>query len=203
MDFILLSFISHQVAAKQHRSSTEHEPSQSQDSPPKPHSAIKHYSPEGITEAASSEESLKEITPTTPRVVIQQPASADVASTLERHPEISIDHSSANTSSARPGPSGVTFEDEGEELVPRPRKKKKRKVRVDEGTENNEECELVEVVTKNSTKERVDTNGQDNVDGAIPRKKKKKKAKINAPESLPPVITHPGRRPLPQLQIED
>lgn len=197
-------FISHQAAAKQHKSSAEHEPSQSQDSPSKQPSVIKDYAPQGITEPASSEESLKEITPTTPRIVIQQPASVDMASTPERHAGIPIDQSSVNTSSARPGPSGVTFEDDGEELVPSPRKKKKRKVRVDEGlnTGNNEECELVEVVTKGGTQGRVD-NGQDNIDAAIPRKKKKKKAKSSAPESLPPVITRPGRRPLPPLQLED
>lgn len=198
-------FFSHQAAAKQHKSSAEHEPSQ--DSPSKQSSAIKDYSPQGITEPASSEESLKEIIPTTPRIAIQQPASVDMASAPERHQGISIDQSCADTSSSRPGPSGVTFEDDGEELVPSPRKKKKRKVRVDEGlntgTGNNEECELVEVVTKGSTQGRLD-NEQDNIDAAIPRKKKKKKKpKSSAPESLPPVITRPGRRPLPQLQIED
>ncbi|XP_078364716.1 uncharacterized protein LOC144649135 [Oculina patagonica] len=201
-----ISEVSSKAAAKQHKSSTEQEPSQSQDSPSKQPSVIKGYSPQGITEPASSEESLKEITPTTPRIVIQQPASGGMASTLERHAGIPIDQSSVNTSSARPGPSGVTFEDDGEELVPSPRKKKKRKVRVDEGlntgTGNIEECELVEVVTKGSTQGHVN-NGQDNVDAAIPRKKKKKKAKSSAPESLPPVITRPARRPLPPLQLED
>ena len=109
----------------------------------------------------------------------------------------------ADTSLARPGPSGLTFDDEGEELVPSPRKKKKRKVRVDEGsntgTGNNEECELVEVVTKGGTQGRV-VNGQDNVDAAIPRKKKKKRVRSSTTDSLPPVI---ARRPLPQLQLED
>lgn len=109
----------------------------------------------------------------------------------------------ADTSLARPGPSGLTFDDEGEELVPSPRKKKKRKVRVDEGsntgTGNNEECELVEVVTKGGTQGHV-VSGQDNVDAAIPKKKKKKKVRNYAPDSLPPVI---ARRPLPQLQLED
>ena len=182
----------------------DHEPLQIQDSSCQQSSVNKDYSPQGITEPTSSEESLKEITPTTPRVVIQQPASVDMASTLEpRQAGISPGQYGVDTSLARPGPSGVTFNDEGEELVPSPRKKKKRKVRVDEGlnteTGNKEECELVEVVTKGGTQGHV-VNGQDNVDAAIPKKKKKKKAKSPAPESLPPVIT---RRPLPQLQLED
>lgn len=127
-----------------------------------------------------------------------------MASTVEpRRAGISTDQYGVDTSLARPGPSGVTFDDEGEELVPSPQKKKKRKVRIDEGlntgTGNNEECELVEVVTKGGTQGHV-VNGQDSVDAAIPKKKKKKKAKSPALESLPPVIT---RRPLPQLQLEN
>ena len=127
-----------------------------------------------------------------------------MASRLEpRHAGISTDQYGADTSLARPGPSGVTFDNEGEELVPSPRKKKKRKVRVDErlntGTGNNEGCELVEVVTK-AVIQGHEVNGQDSVDAAIPKKKKKKKVKTSAPDNLPPVIV---RRPLPQLQLED
>lgn len=137
-------------------------------------------------------------------MVIQQPANVEIPSTLEpRHAGISTDQYGVDTSLAQPGPSGVTFDNEGEELVPNPRKKKKRKVRVDEGlntrTGNNEECELVEVVTEGGTGGHV-VNGQDSADAAIPKKKKKKKVKSSAPESLPPVII---RRPLPQLQLED
>lgn len=194
-----ISEVSSKAAAKQRGPTMEHESSQIQDSSPKESSVVnKDYSPQGITEPTSSEESLKEITPTTPRVVIQQPASVDMASSLEpRH------QYAADTSLARPGPSGLTFDSEGEELVPSPRKKKKRKLRVDEGsntgTGNIEECELVEVVTKGATQGH-EVNGQDNVDAAIQKKKKKKKVKSSAPDNLPPVIT---RRPLPQLQLED
>lgn len=194
-----ISEVSSKAAAKQRRPSTEHEPSQIQDSSPKESSIVnKDYSPPGITEPTSSEESLKEITPTTPPVVIQQPASVDMASSLEP-----LHQYGADTSLARPGPSGLTFDNDGEELVPSPRKKKKRKVRVDEGsntgTGNNEECELVEVVTKGGTQGHL-VNGQDNVETAIPKKKKKKKVKSSAPDNLLPVIV---RRPLPQLQLED
>ena len=194
-------FASHQAAAKQRRSSTEHELLQIQDSSGKQSPAvIKDYLPQGITEPASSEESLKEITPTTPRLAIQQPASVDMATTLEpQHAGISTDQYGVDTSLARPGPSGVTFDSQGEELVPTPRKKKKRKVRVDEGVNtgsgNNDECELVEVVTKGH-----EVSGENSLDAAIPKKKKKKKAKSSAPNSLPPVIV---RRPLPQLQLKD
>lgn len=129
-----------------------------------------------------------------------------MASKPEQPAEISLDQYGADTSSARPGPSGVTFEDDGEELVPSPRKKKKRKVRAGEGmnsqTDNNEECELVEVVTHESKTGNV-ADGQDTVDAAIPKKKKKKKAKSSAPDVLPPVVTRQGRRPLPPLQLED
>ena len=193
-------FVSHQAAAKQRRPSTEHEPLQIQDSSSKQSSVVnKDYSPQGIAEPTSSEESLKEITPTTPRVVIQPPASVDMTSTLEsRHAGISNNQYGVDTSLARPGPSGVTFDNEGEELVTSPRKKKKRKVRADGGLNtgagNNDECELVEVVTKGDTQGHI-VNGLDNVDAAIPKKKKKKKVL-----SLPPVI---ARRPLPQLQLED
>lgn len=196
-------FISHQAAAKQRRSSVEHETLQIQDSPPEQSAVVnKDYTPQGITEPSSSEESLKEITPTTPRVVIHQPASVDMVSKLEpQYAGVSNDQYGVDTSLARPGPSGV--DNEGEELVPSPRKKKKRKVRIDEGlntgTGNDKDYELVEVVTKSGTQEHV-VSGQDNVDAAIPKKKKKKKVKSSAPDSLPPVI---ARRPLPQLQLED
>lgn len=196
-------FLSHQAAAKQRRSSVEHEPLQIQDSPPEQSAVVnKDYTPQGITEPTSSEESLKEITPTTPRVVIQQPASVAMVSKIEpQHAGVSNDQYVVDTSLARPGPSGV--DNEGEELVPSPRKKKKRKVRIDEelntGTGNDEDYELVEVVTKDGTQEHV-LSRQDNVDAAIPKKKKKKKVKSSAPDSLPPVIV---RRPLPQLQLED
>ena len=187
-------FFIHQAAAKQHRPSTEHELSQSQDSPSKQASVIKDYSPEGITEPTSSEESLREIPPTPP----QPPAGIDI-STPERHVKILID--GADTLSAQPGPSGAAFEDDEEELVPSPQKKKRRKIRTGEGMNTeNEECELVEIVTQGH----VANNGQDNVDSAIPRKKKKKK-KPKSPtlDSLPPVTVRPGRRPLPPLQLED
>lgn len=113
--------------------------------------------------------------------------------------KISIDD--ADTLSAQPGPSGAAFEDDEEELVPSPQKKKRRKIRTgEEMNTENEECELVEIVTQGH----VANNGQDNVDSAIPRKKKKKK-KPKSPtlDSLPPVTVRPGRRPLPPLQLED
>ena len=156
-----------------------------------------------MTEPSGSEESLKEITSTTPRVAIHQPAIANMASKLEQPAEIVVDQYGTDTASARPGPSGMTFadDDEGEELVPSPRKRKKRKVRegMNSQISNNEECELVGVVTKDIKPGDV-AKGQDTVDAPIPKKKKKKKTKSASPESLPPVV---NRRPLPQLQLED
>lgn len=197
-----ISEVSSKAAAKNHRSSIEHKESQGQELVSKQPSVIKDYSPLGMMEPSGSEESLKEITPTPPRVAIHQPAVGNKASKLQRPAEIVLDQYGADTASALPGPSRVTFADdeEGEELVPSPRKKKKRKVRegINSQTGNNEECELVEIVTKEIKPGNV-SNGQDTVDAPILKKKKKKKTKNASPESLPPVVT---RRPLPQLQLE-
>lgn len=198
-----ISEVSSKAAAKHHRSSVDHKQSQDQELVSKQPSVIKDYSPLGMTEPSGSEESLKEITSTTPRVAINQPAIANMASKLEQPAEIVVDQYGTDTASARPGPSWMTFadDDEGEELVLSPRKRKKRKVRegVNSQTSNNEECELVGVVTKDIKPGDV-AKGQDTVDAPIPKKKKKKKTKSASPESLPPVV---NRRPLPQLQLED
>lgn len=202
---INLCFVLHQAAAKQNRSNVEQEPSlQDQGSTSVASPDVTHYTPQGITECvSSSEESLKEITPppTTPRVTIQQPAGISMASTTQPHTGILSDQYGDDTSSARAGPSRiptVTFEDEAEELVPSPRRKKKKKPRGSEGmnteTLNNGGYELAAVNAKGSAHV-----GQDNVDAAAPRRKKKK-VKATAPESLPPVVV---RRPLPQLQLQE
>ena len=91
----------------------------------------------------------------------------------------------------------VTFEDEVGELVPSPRRKKKKKARMSEVTNtdtlNNDDYELSSVISKE-----IANTGQDKVDAATPRKKKKKAKSTASADSLPPVIV---RRPLPQLKL--
>lgn len=182
-----------QAAAKQSRSTIEQEPVEFHDSRPNTTLDINHYSPPKITECATtSEESLKEITPPPPN-------RTDMPSMPQQYGGNSSDQYGGHTSSAHVGSTRVpmvTFEDEVGELVPSPRRKKKKKARTSEVTNtdtlNNDDYELSSVNSKE-----IANPGQDKVDGATPRKKKKK-AKSTATDSLPPVIV---RRPLPQLKL--
>ena len=159
-----------------------------------------HYSPQGITEcASSSEESLKEITPapTSPRVEVKQPASIFTSQLQET---ISSNQYQSEVLSFNPGPRRVpmvTFNDQVEELVSSSQGKRKKKTKVSEDantkTLNSGDYELTAVNRENAIA------GQDTVDAVTPRKKKKKKPKANSPDSLPPVV----RRPLPQLPPQD
>ena len=190
--------MAHQAAAKQNRSNVKQEPTQHQDSPSSRMANNANYTPQGITEgASSSEESLKEITPsrTIPQVTTQLPAG-----TLQPHAEISSNqyHNEMSQTIVRPKRVPmVTFEDEVGELVPSSQRKKKKKTRASEDTNtlNKADYELTPVNIKESAYE-----GQDTVDAVTPRKKKKKKFKATAPDTLPPVVV---RRPLPQLQLQE
>ena len=196
----LFTLLLYQAAAKQNRSNVEEDTLQQQDYSTITGPDTAHYSPQGITEcASSSEESLKEIThpPTSPRVEVKQPASI-ITSQLQE--TISSNQYQSELLSFNPGPRRVpmvTFNDQVEELVPSSQGKKKKKTKVSEDantkTLNSGDHELTAVNRENASA------GQDTVDAVTPRKKKKKKPKANSPDSLPPVV----RRPLPQLPPQD
>ena len=195
----VFTLLLHQAAAKQNRSSVEEDTLQQQDYSVITSPDTAHYSPQGITEcASSSEESLKEITPpsTSPRVEVKQPASI-ITSQLQ---ETISSNQYQSELSFNPGPrrvSMITFNDQVEELVPSSQGKKKKKTKVSEdantNTLNSGDYELTAVNRENASA------GQDTVDAVTPRKKKKKKPKANSPDSLPPIV----RRPLPQLPPQD
>ena len=76
-DVFKITLILHQATAKQNRSNVEEDTLKQHDYSTITSPDTAHYSPQGITEcASSSEESLKEITPppTSPRVEVKQPA---------------------------------------------------------------------------------------------------------------------------------
>ena len=195
----VFTLLLHQAAAKENRSSVEEDTLQQQDYSVITSPDTAHYSPQGITEcASSSEESLKEITPpsTSPRVEVKQPASI-ITSQLQ---ETISSNQYQSELSFNPGPrrvSMITFNDQVEELVPSSQGKKKKKTKVSEdantNTLNSGDYELTAVNRENASA------GQDTVDAVTPRKKKKKKPKANSPDSLPPIV----RRPLPQLPPQD
>ena len=195
----VFTLLLHQAAAKENRSSVEEDTLQQQDYSVITSPDTAHYSPQGITEcASSSEESLKEITPpsTSPRVEVKQPASI-ITSQLQ---ETISSNQYQSELSFNPGPrrvSMITFNDQVEELVPSSQGKKKKKTKVSEDantkTLNSGDYELTTVNRENAS------TGQDTVDAVTPRKKKKKKPKANSPDSLPPIV----RRPLPQLPPQD
>ena len=195
----VFTLLLHQAAAKENRSSVEEDTLQQQDYSVITSPDTAHYSPQGITEcASSSEESLKEITPpsTSPRVEVKQPASI-ITSQLQ---ETISSNQYQSELSFNPGPrrvSMITFNDQVEELVPSSQGKKKKKTKVSEdantNTLNSGDYELTAVNRENAS------TGQDTVDAVTPRKKKKKKPKANSPDSLPPIV----RRPLPQLPPQD
>ena len=192
-DFFCLFVFLCQAAAKQNRSTVEQEPSEYHDSRPNTTLDINHYLPPRITECATtSEESLKEVPP-------PPPTGTDMASMPQQFVGNSSHQYGGDTSSARVGSTRVpmvTFEDEVGELVPSPRRKKKKKARTSEVTNtdtlDNNDYELSSVNAKE-----IPHPGKDKVDAAPPRKKKKK-VKATASDSLPPVIV---RRPLPQLKL--
>lgn len=196
--------VSSKAAAKQNRSNKEHESLQLHNSPAKTTPDVTQYSPQGITECAtSSEESLKEITPppTTPRVTVQQTDGVKTASAPQHCTEDSSDQHGVDTLSAfsrNTKVTMVTFEDEVEEIDPSPRGKKKKKARTSGATNtetlNDEQYELASISTKATARPEVDK-----VDTSTPRKKKKR-SKATAHDSLPPVIV---RRPLPQLKLNE
>ena len=195
----VFTLLLHQAAAKQNRSNVEEDTIKQQDYSTITSPDTAHYSPQGITEcASSSEESLKEITPpsTSPRVEVKQPASI-ITSQLQ---ETISSNQYQSELSFNPGPrrvSMITFNDHVEELVPSSQGKKKKKTKVSEdantNTLNSGDYELTAVNRENASA------GQDTVDAVTPRKKKKKKPKANSPDSQPPFV----RRPLPQLPPQD
>ena len=196
----VFTLLLHQAAAKQNRSNVEEDTIKQQDYSTITSPDTAHYSPQGITEcASSSEESLKEITPqpTSPRVEVKQPAGVITSQLQETS---SSNQHQSELLSFNPGPRRVpmvTFNDQVEELVPSSQGKKKKKTKVSEdantNTLNSGDYELTAVNRENASA------GQDTVDAVTPRKKKKKKPKANSPDSQPPFV----RRPLPQLPPQD
>ncbi|XP_068723071.1 palmitoyltransferase ZDHHC11-like [Montipora capricornis] len=188
--------VSSKVAAKQSKSNVEEEVLQNQDSTPRTTRDMPHYSPKQITDCdATSEESLKEIvsTPTSPRVIVQQPGSSELTSTLPDYGGNSSGQYSRDTSYAHKRSTTLAFEDDGEETFPSQGKTNEKACSFSQ-TFNSEGYELGAVNAKDNSKQR-----QGSVDATTTRKKKKKKAKA-VTESLPPVIV---RRPLPQLKLSD
>ncbi|CAH3157824.1 unnamed protein product, partial [Porites evermanni] len=131
--------VSSKAAAKQNRSNVEEDTIKQQDYSTITSPDTAHYSPQGITEcASSSEESLKEITPpsTSPRVEVKQPASI-ITSQLQ---ETISSNQYQSELSFNPGPrrvSMITFNDQVEELVPSSQGKKKKKTKVSEDANTN------------------------------------------------------------------
>ena len=199
-DVFKITLILHQATAKQNRSNVEEDTLKQHDYSTITSPDTAHYSPQGITEcASSSEESLKEITPppTSPRVEVKQPARIITPQLQET---ISSNQYQSELLSFNPGPRRVpmvTFNDQVEELVPSSQGKKRKKTKASEDantkTLNSGDYELTAVNRENASA------GQDTVDAVTPRKKKKKKPKANSPDSLPPTV----RRPLPQLPPQD
>lgn len=165
--------------------------------------AIQQYPSQRSPECdATSEESLKEITPsTTPGVVIHRPGGGFgvVASTQQDYDDNSSSQYGGDTSSAQRNSTRsttVTFQDEREEIFPSPRRTKTKKACRSEETEtlNSGDYELNSVNSEDVAHQGLSTG-----DSATTKKKKKKKTKTAA-DSLRPVV---ARRPLPQLKLDE
>ena len=194
--FLLLDGL--QAAAKQSKPSTDQEnvggrrPS-GLHSPPKESSVIGQYSPRGVTEPSSSEESLKEITPSPPRVVVQAPHDVSGASTSMPH-HFRTQYG-ADTSSPRPGTSWEKSDDDGEELLPSPRGKRPRKRGPSAGGSPRTATTYRAEAQQRKMGDAHESNGNCTVESSGPAKKKRRQ--------LPPLVIPNKRRPLPSLQPED